>query len=643
MYQTVLLKKKDEHGNRIEAKKYVLKTDVTDTPGTDEPPKAIRARQGKDVDAYYVGRAMYQGNWYLVKSDLHNPYKAMKKGKFKDKHYDFTGDTNNTRSLAAFESYARSSEEIKELIPYLGGKKLACFCENSNTCHAGILVNMWKEWNNKKKGSVKQVKKKVMVKTFPYTIPSPNMKKKNWCLNMEDEPIVKIIYDENEEDEEDEYTIDFKEDGIPTLEYEKESTILRVSQRQHQNLLSKVNMNNDRIKYLRLAHVIKRASIKQYLNSRVTIAFLKLVELLEHAKYSIFALKPSKEHTVKGRRVKNTTGKLCHFDNACSPGTWLYALKCWSQNNDMEFISYASSLVDEKTSLKNVYNRPEQLIIPHSDGSYSNTQKSGDGDVTNIKVIDAWKGLNVQLYTSDLGIDIQGDFDNQEELHIIPYIGQFLAGCAMTCDGGMFILKHYSHYTVEMAKFLTLAITCFDRYEIVKPITSKAMNSETYFIGYEFDSNNGNIDVLRNTLVTREFPDIQINRELLLKLKELTINQTTAIQKVLDNYNNRKKVYFNKELNEFFTKYPYLRAPQRKRKVTNNIVVTSKPTQREKSWADMEEEEEEKEKDVSLVKIKNSWADMEEEEEEKLSSLVNEKIKVSIRPKSRPRLRRIKF
>ena len=119
--------------------------------------------------------------------------------------------------------------------------------------------------------------------------------------------------------------------------------------------------------------------------------------------------------------------------------------------------------------------------------------KKHNGDLTDVDVVIALESQilkafpsGVHLYTSDAGFSAEADYTNQEVLHAKLNLGQILSGLLSLADTGVMITKQYTFthpYTICLIGFVS---ALFDKFYIVKPMTSRPVNSESYLIGIGF-------------------------------------------------------------------------------------------------------------------------------------------------------------
>lgn len=111
-----------------------------------------------------------------------------------------------------------------------------------------------------------------------------------------------------------------------------------------------------------------------------------------------------------------------------------------------------------------------------------------------------------QCVWADGGLDCRGN-ENFQEFINLPLVACELSIAMMNLvNGGTVVCKLYTTHETPTAKLINLVGSCFSRYTVVKPVTSRPGNSEQYgiFEGYEKD-----VDVLKTLVqVTQQFLDI---------------------------------------------------------------------------------------------------------------------------------------
>jgi 23S rRNA U2552 (ribose-2'-O)-methylase RlmE/FtsJ len=165
-----------------------------------------------------------------------------------------------------------------------------------------------------------------------------------------------------------------------------------------------------------------------------------------------------------------------HFDNGALPGAFILA--CQEYFKDMCAYSWEASSYLGEGALTDDYN----LMRDHP-----NQWKmgAGRGDMRCLAdVLEVAKGATeCNLYTSDVGMDIDEDWNNQEAIHAPAHAGQTLLGLIVLEKGGVFIVKQYSMFEAFTQSVVSALAGLFDEFYVCKPLTSKQSNLETYLVG----------------------------------------------------------------------------------------------------------------------------------------------------------------
>jgi hypothetical protein len=223
------------------------------------------------------------------------------------------------------------------------------------------------------------------------------------------------------------------------------------------------------------------------------------------------------ELLVQMRLVACETGPLSHiraFCNAEFPGAFIITINHYVKTMCPETVfdwvgsSYspeAAAELGDATIIGDQYgiyagNRDNWLMGPRP-----NAMPEGEppvtGDLTDPEVVAALadavhKRFNendapsltsgATLYTSDAGIDVSADFNNQEKLTALLNYGQVLCGLLTLAVGGNLVTKQYTFVTPFSRSMIALLAALFDEMYVVKPLTSRPVNSEVYLVGKGF-------------------------------------------------------------------------------------------------------------------------------------------------------------
>jgi len=206
---------------------------------------------------------------------------------------------------------------------------------------------------------------------------------------------------------------------------------------------------------------------KQYNVQVVTNATLKMFELLEYFKL-----------------VTTRSNTFNVFCNAELPGGFIVAINHYIKTKypTTALNWLASSYISNNTldDIYGIYERNKKNWIMDSELN---------GDITKItniiliehKVLSVFpKG--VDLYTSDVGIDISSNYNTQEEQTLLLNYCQILCGLLTVKVNGNMLIKQFTFFTSFNSSLLILLSNLFKSVCIAKPATSRPINSEIYVI-----------------------------------------------------------------------------------------------------------------------------------------------------------------
>jgi len=119
------------------------------------------------------------------------------------------------------------------------------------------------------------------------------------------------------------------------------------------------------------------------------------------------------------------------------------------------------------------------------------SREKDNGDITNPKTIVLFGGSmkeKADFITADGGFEWKNEnIQEQEAFRLI--FGQIVAAIMNQKKGGHFVCKFFETFTITSIKFLAILKACYTKVEVVKPLTSRASNSEKYFICMDFKYN----------------------------------------------------------------------------------------------------------------------------------------------------------
>jgi len=296
-------------------------------------------------------------------------------------------------------------------------------------------------------------------------------------------------------------------------------------------------------------------NIRDIVNFKISVAWLKSYEMYNY--YNINEL--------------GTTVKSLHICEL--PGNFISSLYyyCQSKNINLEWIGQSL-----KWDVKNSGTKPFGDDFGYVKKYPKNWDfATGNGDITNVDNIKHYinKYKNIDLVTSDCGDDCSKDFTKQEESLTKLYIGQFLCALGTLREGGIYISKTFTFFTLPMIQILYLGQLFFDNFSINRTLTSKPTTGELYIIGIGFRKNTvNNFDMILDKLLERyenNKPLINnafLNEEFLDNInyfqKIVIMRRIINVNKALYGYNNNNYINSHpeiydliKETREYFNKY----------------------------------------------------------------------------------------
>jgi len=222
----------------------------------------------------------------------------------------------------------------------------------------------------------------------------------------------------------------------------------------------------------------------------VTNAWLKMFEMLSCC-CDIF---PKKSNPIN------------FFFNAELPGAFIAATNHYMKTHKKDYEWVASSYVSDE--LKDTKINDDKPSSPMTDdrkqlgdcfGFYKLNKEHwlmGEETSGNLLNITDIVGLvdklherypdGADFYTSDAGIDASEDYNSQEELFCLLNFGQIITGLCSLAIGGTMITKQYTFFTPFSRSLIAIVSSFFERTYIVKPRTSRRINSEIYIVAVGF-------------------------------------------------------------------------------------------------------------------------------------------------------------
>lgn len=238
----------------------------------------------------------------------------------------------------------------------------------------------------------------------------------------------------------------------------------------------------------------------------VTRAWIKFYELLSWVNFADIARPQDGARDTTRESARGGTGRPVRqpvvFHNAELPGAGVFATKHYMAVHKISYDWRASSLMPDAGSeaLEDQYglyaNYKDKWLMSHDSGY--------DGDMTKWNNITHLSDVigpgsavgGVDLYTSDAGMSNNSDFNEQEARNHLLHRGCALAGFRTMRPGATFIAKQYTWLNPESRDAMAKYARLFERFLIVKPVSSPFSNSESYLVGIGYKPDAGVIAAL---------------------------------------------------------------------------------------------------------------------------------------------------
>lgn len=274
-------------------------------------------------------------------------------------------------------------------------------------------------------------------------------------------------------------------------------------------------------------------------------------------------------HMFNLENLVDENGRLFTFCNAELPGSFILALNHYCDYKNITLDWVASSLMPKEgeTMLPDSY----ELYSKHIGQWIMDSDMTGD--VTRIQdqrqtpiLVEQVLGRKPMLYTSDIGGALQGQYNDQENICLQLQYGQAVSALTTLAKGGTAILKHFTFATPLMQSLHIVLASVFEKFYVVKPLTSRASNSENYLVGVGYKGMDpvdlekmiNWLDGLRpeGTLVNPLEHEKFMN-EMVKVAKTLYGNrQTVALQKLLDTLNGKPQRQIHSQYEKWLSENP---------------------------------------------------------------------------------------
>lgn len=216
---------------------------------------------------------------------------------------------------------------------------------------------------------------------------------------------------------------------------------------------------------------LKSAAVKKFNDDKISFAWLKLREILRQFP----------EILATGESNAQKPIKLTHADFCALPGGFILAAQKAAAEAGVNLEWSGTSYLGDG-GLKDSYS----LLAENP--SRWDFGPSLDGDIRQVEnIAHLTQDVNVDIATSDCGVGI--DFESEEEYleresFNMPIIfGAVVAQLGSLRAGGSLVAKLFTVYNPFTISMLYMLSNMFESAYIVKPIASKNINVESYFVG----------------------------------------------------------------------------------------------------------------------------------------------------------------
>ncbi len=135
----------------------------------------------------------------------------------------------------------------------------------------------------------------------------------------------------------------------------------------------------------------------------------------------------------------------------------------------------------------------------------------------------------VNIFTADGGFDFTDNYIAQEASVFPLLCASISVGLSVLDVNGLFVLKIFDYFEDASMELLVFLISCFSRWTIYKPATSRPCNSEQYFIGIGYrgiEAIGSSIKYIENLITYGQFPK---------KIFKNNINELPLYQQIIEN------------------------------------------------------------------------------------------------------------
>jgi hypothetical protein len=425
--------------------------------------------------------------------------------------------------------FRTNKEEFISRLRSLKNKKLGCWCDPKEKCHADILIESVKcldvldEKTEEKEYPVDEILQTVMPKSYHLTrdyLEGQDLEKTN----------TKIVKTKKE-------LMETKNKIGQTID-----SIPRNTDAERHRIWESATAWYELTKPL--AARIKSEHKLPYNN--VSNAFLKCVELLRFLE-NIDTINQS------------TRQEIRHFDNASLPGDFIRASEWYYGNVPIRKYDWkASSLYDKSMEPgTTTYLGDKFGLLAKNPNKWIMDEKM-NGDVSKLEnlreMVRRLGDWQPNLYTSDLGFHFSYD-KTEEEQQLTANFGQILSGLLMLEDGGHLVTKQFTMFDDKTQWLMTTMTKLFENVHIVKPATSKTDNSECYLVAWNYKRDDKILNKIIAVFVGEKEYDPKLTKSLSKAIIGLSKAQIEKINLDIERFRKKERVDLSKQVSAWMRHY----------------------------------------------------------------------------------------
>ena len=286
---------------------------------------------------------------------------------------------------------------------------------------------------------------------------------------------------------------------------------------------------------------IDNYSISWDIYKKYTNTYEYIHTVIQYTKQSVCKLKPLSRSFYKLIEICNLLHILENFNNesirtfhlAEGPGGFIEAIN-FLRSNEAD-IYYGMTLIHKDDNIPGW--KKSKLFLSKHKNVIIESGEDNTGNLLNVKNL--WHCYNkyngsIDLITGDGGFDFSIDFNKQENLSIKLIFCQICYALAMQKKGGIFILKIFDIFIEASVDLLYILSSLYEKVIIIKPVTSRAANSERYIVckNYKLEDS---YEIIK--CFSKQFhiinSDKQITRFLNIEIPYIYINKLEDINAII--------------------------------------------------------------------------------------------------------------